>query len=114
SGSNKYNFRNNSTRIFTNNTSFNIPVAQKQGHLIHRIRMVRPDTANFLRRIDGPWNVADDQGDISSLNIDSKTAIPKSLNDSFNWDLKMSFVEDGKYKQVVTYYDGLLKPKQVQ
>ncbi|HTM65468.1 MAG TPA: RHS repeat-associated core domain-containing protein [Flavipsychrobacter sp.] len=107
----KYNFRNNATRIFTNNTNFNIPVAQKEGYLVYRVRMVRPDLNDLLSRNYGPWTIGSDAGNLNSI---ANVAIQQSANDSLNWDLKMSFVEDGKYKEVVTYYDGLLKPKQVQ
>ncbi len=113
-GVTSYDFRNNATRIFTNDTKFNIPVAQKEGTLVFRVRMVRPDPANFLKRIYGDWNLGTDNGLISNVSSNNKLAIAHSSNDDMNWDLKMSFVEDGKYKQVVTYYNGLLKPKQVQ
>src|SRR5690606_23176822 len=95
-------FRHNATRIFTNNTNFRLPVAKRSGKLHFRIRMVRPDINDFQNRIYGPWSY------IETINL------PISANDSLNWDHKMSFVEDGKHKQVVTYFDGLLKPKQAQ
>ncbi len=99
---NNYSFRNNATRIYTNNTYFDIPVAQKQGVLVWHMRMLRPSLADFTARQYGPWT------DPQSVTINN------SKNDSLNWDLKTSFVEDGKYKQNITYYDGLLKPKQTQ
>lgn len=110
----KYDFRNNATRIFTNNTSFNIPVAQKEGYLVYRVRMVRPALTNLLARTYGQWDFNSDYGSLSSVPGNNRVEIQQSSHDDFNWDLKMNFVEDGKYKQVITYYDGLLKPKQVQ
>ncbi len=95
-------FRNNATRIFTNNNSFNIPVARKEGTLSYRVRMVRPSLTDLLSRSYGAWSSG------------SAITIANSAHDGYNWDLKMNFVEDGKYKEVMTYYDGLLKPKQVQ
>jgi len=114
-GGPRYDFRNNATRIFTNGTTFNIPVAQKESYLVWRIRMVRPDLNDLLARSYGAWTVPN-SGTLSSLSAyqGSLVTIAPSDNDGLNWDLKMSFVEDGKYKQVMTYYDGLLKPKQVQ
>ncbi|HTN46376.1 MAG TPA: RHS repeat-associated core domain-containing protein [Flavipsychrobacter sp.] len=111
--SSQYDFRNNSTRVFTNKTNFNIPVAEKEGAIVYRVRMVRPDVSDLLKRTYGAWTITTEKGNTSSVSSSTVT-IQKSSNDSLNWDLKMNFVEDGKYKQVVTYYDGLLKPKQVQ
>lgn len=111
-GPQAYDFRNNATRVFTNNTHYSIPVAERQGTLVYRARMVRPTLGDLLTRKYGDWSLQNDQGSLSSTN--SKVDIQLTSHDSLNWDLKMSFVEDGKYKQVMTYYDGLLKPKQVQ
>ena len=97
-----YDFRNNATRVFTNSTSFSIPVAQKEGSLVYRVRMVRPSLSNLLDRAYGSWTSP------------ASVTIQRSGNDSVNWDLKTSFVEEGKYKGVFTYYDGLLKPRQAQ
>lgn len=108
-----YDFRHNSTRIFTNKTEFKIPVAQKEGYLVYRVRMVRPHLSDLLTRSYGAWTLTADNGSISGMSS-GLVQIQPSISDSLNWDLKMSFVEDGKYKQVITYYDGLLKPKQVQ
>jgi len=113
----QYNFRHNATRVFTNNTYFSIPIAQKKGYLVYRIRMVRPDQYNFENRKFGAWSIQADKAYLSSLTGSSGKAlvpIPETQNDSLIWDLKMSFVEEGKYKEVITYYDGLMKPKQIQ
>ncbi|WP_192347925.1 RHS repeat domain-containing protein [Algoriphagus sp. Y33] len=112
-GTQDYDFRNNATRIFTNNTSYRIPVAERAGTLVYRVRMVRPSLDDLLARNYGAWTVTADKGTLSSVS-GSSVQIQRSHHDSLNWDLKMSFVEDGKYKQVMTYYDGLLKHRQVQ
>lgn len=108
-----FNFRNNASRIFTNNTNFSIPVAQKEGYIVCRVRMVRPDLNDLQSRTYGPWTEPTESGLVLGLS-GGFVQIPRSVSDSLNWDLKMNFVEDGKYKEVITYYDGLLKPKQVQ
>lgn len=112
-GPQDYDFRNNATRIFTNNTSYSIPVAEKEGTLVYRVRMVRPDLDDLLLRKYGAWSITAEQGSVSSVSGDT-AQIQSSTHDDMNWDMKMSFVEDGKYKQVMTYYDGLLKNRQVQ
>jgi len=112
-GPQDYDFRNNATRIFTNSTSYSIPVAEREGTMVYRVRMVRPSLDDLLARNYGAWTVSSDKGTLSSVS-GSSAQIQRSHHDSLNWDLKMSFVEDGKYKQVMTYYDGLLKHRQVQ
>ncbi|HTN16133.1 MAG TPA: hypothetical protein VL092_00525, partial [Chitinophagaceae bacterium] len=108
----RYDFRYNASRIYTNANTFNIPVAQKEGYLVFRVRMVRPNTTNFTDRISGDWSIATDQGTLSSLTAKQYLTIALSRNDTINWNVKTNFVEDGKYKQVMTYYDGLYKTKQ--
>ncbi|MBL7712266.1 MAG: hypothetical protein JNL13_07385, partial [Chitinophagaceae bacterium] len=108
----RYDFRYNASRIYTNANTFNIPVAQKEGYLVFRVRMVRPNTTNFTDRISGDWSIASDQGTLSSLTAKQYVTIALSRNDTINWNVKTNFVEDGKYKQVMTYYDGLYKTKQ--
>src|SRR5690606_36896897 len=86
----------------------------KEGTVVFRVRMIRPDTIDFQKRIYGEWNLVADKGPLRFLSADNKLEIEHSPSDDMNWDLKTSFVEDGKYKRVISYYSGLLKPKQVQ
>lgn len=111
-GEDRYDFRHHSTRIFTNSLVYRIPVGQREGHLVYRVRVVRPDPDNWLSRLYGPWSLGD-AGTLSSAS-GHDVSVGRSRHDSLNWDLKISFSHEGSYTQSMTYYDGLLRPRQRQ
>src|SRR5690606_30730770 len=111
-GEESYDFRHHSTRVFTDKLGYRIPVAPRQGDLVYRVRVVRPDPNNWLSRIYGPWTLGA-KGSLSSAS-GHRVSIPLSDHDSLNWDWKVQFSEGGSYRQEMTYYDGLWKPRQHQ
>lgn len=107
-----YNFKQNSTRVVLSDNRYSIPLIYQSGYLVYRVRMVRPDAQQYKYPIYGPWNLVE-SGTLNSVGADSKYAIKQShLRDSINWQYTVSFAEQGKYKQVMSYYDGMLKNRQ--
>lgn len=112
----KYNFKNNSTRIITDKDEYKIPLIYKNGYLVFRVRLIRPDASNYQHFLYGPWTIAADEGIVDNLD-DQKDYIEinqstSQLDDKFNWNYQVSFAEEGKSKSIVSYYDGLLKNRQ--
>lgn len=108
-----YDFKYNSTRIWLDTNFFKIPITYSKGYIAYRVRMVRPDSVEFRYPIYSNWSEMDDQGTISSLNSNHYYQITSShLADSLNWQYTISFAEQGKFKHVLSYFDGLLKNRQ--
>ncbi len=126
-----YDFRNNSTRIQTNKNSYSIPMVYGHGAVIFRLRKVRPSSVNFSETVYYPWNLAE-TGTLTpnqfyvngnSLAVGCPMVAPSNclfinespfVSDSLNWQYNVSFAEEGKYKHVVNYFDGMGKNRQTQ
>ncbi len=106
-----YSFKNNATRVRLLQNQYTIENVYESGYLLFRLRRVRPDSVTFTQEKFGVWspNTAD-EGKVSDY--------PKTIlltphqGDSINWNYTVSYIEEGKRKDVVGYYDGLLKPRQ--
>lgn len=107
-----YQFVNNATRVITKDTFYHIPIIYDRGYLVYRVRMVRPDSVNYIAPVYGPWSIGN-TGLISSLGSSNYYHNSTSfLKDSLNWQYTLSFAEDGKNKHAISYFDGLLHNKQ--
>ncbi|MBL7705486.1 MAG: hypothetical protein JNM21_08035 [Taibaiella sp.] len=109
----KYDFKHNSTRVTVNRNHFDIPLIYQKGYVVYRVRMVRPDSVLYRYPVYGQWSMPNESGSLSSLSTDHyyKITAPHN-NDSLNWQYTISFAEQGKYKHVLSYYDGMLKNRQ--
>ncbi|HVW96812.1 MAG TPA: hypothetical protein VHA56_12655 [Mucilaginibacter sp.] len=109
-----YNFRHNATRVWLSTNYYRIPLIYERGYVVFRVRMVRPDSVYFRDPLYTKWSIDNDSGSISSLTASTQYFyIPAGhVYDKMNWQYTISFAEDGKYKHVLSYYDGLLKNRQ--
>jgi hypothetical protein len=108
-----YNFTDNATRVWLDTNYYQIPLIYQKGYVLYRVRLVRPDSTEYRYPVYGPWTIANNTGTVSSLAGTSKYKITAAhLNDSLNWQYTVSFAEQGKYKHVMSYYDGMLKNRQ--
>ena len=111
-----YNFRNNSTRVWLDDNHYRIPIIYERGYLVYRLRMIQPDSVYFRYPLYAPWTITVDSGSLSSLDTAGSSMVYKisdaHLGDSLNWQYTTSFAEGGRYKHVLSYYDGLLKNRQ--
>lgn len=108
-----YNFRNNATRVWVDTNYYRIPLIYQKGHIVYRVRLVRPDSINYQYPVYGPWTIVNATGVLSSIATSDKYEILNAhINDSLNWQYTVSFAEQGKYKHVMSYYDGMLKNRQ--
>lgn len=112
-----YSFTNNATRVWLDSSHYRIPLVYPNGYIVYRVRMVRPDSSLFKFPVYSNWSYSiADGGSLSSLISAHPEAVyhitsPYS-NDSLNWQYTVSFAEGGKYKHVLSFYDGLLKNRQ--
>jgi len=110
----RYNFKKNSTRIITKDTFYKVPIVYERGYILYRVRMVRPDSVNYLDPIVGEWSLAQPSGTVAQAQATGQYFYLTTpfMSDSLNWQYNISFTEDGKSKHVVSYFDGLLRTKQ--
>jgi hypothetical protein len=108
----KYDFSNNATRVILDTNYYKIPLIYQSGYIVYRVRMIRPDSVHFQYPIYGPWTITSTTGTVSTLSADYVHQVGAHINDSLNWQYTVSFAEQGKYKHVMSYYDGMLKNRQ--
>ena len=101
-------FELNNTRIITSKNTFEIPLIYGKGYLIYRVRGISRNT-EFVKYY-GNW----------SSGTSPKSTIADWPHQSFisehetgkNWQFQASYAEDGKKKEIVSYFDGSLRNRQ--
>jgi len=106
-----YNFHYNSTRITTTATNYNITLAYEHGYLIYRVRGVGNDMYNPAINVTGAWSLAD-SGGLGSASPAIFHVVAAHEGDSKDWQYNATFAEEGKKKEVITYYDGSLRSRE--
>jgi RHS repeat-associated protein len=106
-----YNFKYNSTRISTTNNSYDLALIFNQGWLVFRIREVGVSSNGYF--IYSDWSVPD-VGFVGNVNTNSKFQITNTIahNTSLNWQYAATYAEEGKKKEVISYFDGSLRNRQ--
>src|SRR6185437_7158671 len=96
-------FRNNASRITTTTTSCSISLMSTDSILLVRVRQAQYDPVTGVR-VAGNWdyNNATKYG-IWLLNWNEQNQ---------NWQYSAAFAEDGKKKEVISYFDGTLRGRQ--
>jgi hypothetical protein len=108
-----FDFTNNNTRVWLDSNHYRIPLTYQNGYIVYRVRTVRPDSNLFKYPIYGDWSFAAPSGAVGSLSSSSYyQIIAPYASDSLNWQYSINFAEGGKYKHVVSFFDGLLKNRQ--
>jgi RHS repeat-associated protein len=112
-----YDFDHNSTRITTTSQNFNIPVLFDKGYILFRLRAVGrayDASSGEWKRVSGRWT-SDGVGSADTLD-DFPTAhryqITTAHESLMNWQYMSTFAEQGKKKEVMSYYDGSLRNRQ--
>lgn len=87
------------TRINTPNQSYTLNLAYDDGFILYRIRGVGYDCGSSFRK-EGVWS-------------SNSTAIAVNDIDPYrNWQYSAVYAEDGKRKEVISFYDGTGKQRQ--
>lgn len=108
----------NNTRIITTDQRYQVPLVYNKGFLIYRVRAVGRWTDNDLldvdKRIYGKWST--DGVDLSSPTMIATwphwielTSTHEALK---NWQYQAVYAEEGKKKEIVSYFDGSLRNRQ--
>ena len=92
-------FRNGATRVETTKTSYLIPAIYENGYLYVRVRSFSKSGSG--RIITGMWYNA------------SPISVTSNDQDNLNWQAVVDYSEEGKNKEVMTYYDGTMRARQM-
>jgi photosystem II stability/assembly factor-like uncharacterized protein len=108
-----YNFKYNSTRISTTNTFYTLNLLFNKGWIIYRIRAVGYTSGDLNNEVYNVWNLAE-SGVLSSVNASNKIHISQQTahENSMNWQYSATYAEEGKRKEVISYFDGSLRNRQ--
>ncbi|MEW4923131.1 RHS repeat-associated core domain-containing protein [Algibacter sp. 2305UL17-15] len=104
-------FELNSTRISTRDINYNIPLIYSQGYIVYRIRAVGRFLNNPTNEYFGNWSSGNSQKTNISDWTNHHIAISGHENNK-NWQFQASYAEEGKKKEVVSYFDGTLRNRQ--
>ncbi|MBO6516566.1 MAG: hypothetical protein JJ975_08445, partial [Bacteroidia bacterium] len=112
-------FRNNATRVNVTNTYYSISPAYQTGYLVIRVRGVGVNKFKKDQPVFGPWS---HQGLASYLSdytqgedyVELSASDPNydPLDEGMNWQYAATFAENGKRKEVISYFDGSLRTRQ--
>ncbi len=110
-------FKNNSSRIQTAQTYYEIPLMYERGVLLYRVRAVGKNVVNNTPYTAySKWST-DDELNLTNFqqftDPNSYTQI-SGLDTNMNWQSSLSFAEEGKTKLVMNYMDGSLRSRQEQ
>ncbi len=105
-----YDFKHNSTRVSVSNASYTISLIFEHGYLLYRVRGIGRDITNPTKRVVGYWSVLPDNGSVSS--VTSKYFNTQEHETNKNWEYSTIFAEEGKKKEVISYFDGSLRNRQ--
>jgi RHS repeat-associated protein len=124
-------FKENTTRISTKENSYKIYNLYDKGYIAFRVRAIGRDILDTTKIIYGPWSIINSQpvflddlrqNDyiITNYNYGIKyptdqfySTISSALETKLNWQSQSTFAEDGKRKDIVTFFDGTLRERQM-
>lgn len=104
-----YDFRHNSTRISTENNYYEIPLIFEHGYVIFRVRGVGTNMNNPGQIIYQVWS-SPDAGTVN--NVASQFYVTSPHENKMDWQFTATYAEEGKKKEVISYFDGSLRNRQ--
>jgi len=106
------NYKLNATRISTTGLSYEIGLAFDQGYLCYRLRAVGRNINDQSKRIFGFWSSVVDEKAVHQTNYLEITP-QMAFEIKKNWQYAVTFAEEGKSKEVISFFDGSLRNRQM-
>jgi len=113
----KKEFQRNNTRIQTDKTNYSIPLVYGKGYVIFRVRTVgnfvtdQTTLENLFKNKYGPWT-SNLNEKIFVSDWPNVVEITQDHESNKNWQFQSSYAEEGKKKEVISYFDGTLRNRQ--
>ena len=102
-------FRNNASRATVQKEQFDISLVHNSRFLLVRIRLVQYQEDGS--RQEGAWKYQIQEGEVTKPGVVDLAENPWHQN-NLNWQYNAVYAEDGKKKEVVSYFDGTLRNRQ--
>ena len=114
----------NATRVNVPGQYYHIQLGYPKGILLYRVRGVGADVNDFGLRDEGKWSfIPTSLGNAWQGNTLTDAPVISGVSESYrcnldgmhlslNWQYAATFAEDGKRKEVVSFYDGSLRNRQ--
>jgi len=103
-------FKHNSTRINTDKISYKLPNIYSTGFIIFRVRAVGVHLNSISTIKYGNWSTYPTD---PLANVNDWIFLPiTNPEPDKNWQFQASYAEEGKKKEVVSYFDGTLRNRQ--
>ncbi|MBL7900074.1 MAG: hypothetical protein JNJ99_16155, partial [Crocinitomicaceae bacterium] len=112
-------FENNNTRIITQDQNYRIPIVFSQGFLIYRVRGVGRWIDNGFADVNlkkfGAWSTAGSPVTSITAKVSNwpHYIIVDTEHEALkNWQYQAVYAEEGKKKEIISYFDGSLRNRQ--
>lgn len=102
-------FKNNATRVTLQQEYYDISLVNNSKYLLVRIRSVQYQQNHF--RQEYGWQYQIKEGQVTKPGVIDLAATPWHESGK-NWQYNAVYAEDGKKKEVVSYFDGSLRTRQ--
>ncbi|MBO9573939.1 MAG: hypothetical protein J7497_17255, partial [Chitinophagaceae bacterium] len=102
---------NDNTRITTASSEYLLNTPYDSGFVVFRIRGVQIHYPDGVRW-EGNWNYFARERSTTCSTCPSGIVFFDSHESNLNWQYNSSFAEEGKRKEVITYFDGSLRNRQ--
>jgi RHS repeat-associated protein len=112
-----FSFNDNSTRIRTTGNDFKISMNYHRGYIFYRVRAIGRQFSNPDLEVFGAWTQDQPQAQMS-LNASTLSGFNDFYNitvgheEDKNWQVTATFAEEGKKKEVISYFDGTDRKRQ--
>lgn len=104
-------FYKNSTRVIVKENYYEIPAIFNRGYVCFRVRPIGRQGIDFEYRLEGDWNLNESQS-VAFVPTTSKLYISGDFQQGKNWSHQISYTEDGKRFEGISYADGLGRVRQ--
>lgn len=103
-------FELNNTRIRTGFNKYVIPLTYDKGFIVYRVRGIGRDIFNLSHIIYGKWS--EKTSSRSDVDDYAYYTITTAHDPDKNWQYQANYAEEGKKKEVISYFDGSLRNRQ--
>ncbi|WP_299897650.1 DUF6443 domain-containing protein [uncultured Aquimarina sp.] len=105
-------FELDNTRIQTTETNYSIPLIYSKGYIIFRVRAVGKYLENVTKYKYGRWSSGFENKEKVADWAPYFVEVVEDHENNKNWQFQASYAEEGKKKEVVSYFDGTLRNRQ--
>jgi RHS repeat-associated protein len=110
----------NATRITLNHNFYHLSLGYPRGTLVYRVRAVGYTGTEFKDRVDGDWSYVPAVGTLTDavpsfgtgFNAQTPRFYWEGLDTDLNWQYQVSYAEQGKRREAISYFDGALRARQ--